>query len=196
MQIALDTAECCNAASRCCHPLTISSPMGNQMWPVCHVCLFRPWWTADKWTRIADADTESLPAVLALRSLLKGHLEIGVETKLLLVSVFVERRGYTCLPPAQLKRCPQPLGKYYNEDLYAYTLPHFNCKRCAHPALWTSDGCIMGRAQNVTVHHVRTMCRFTFHCRLLQSTALKNVWIVLMRSASAMKQPANVAHTQ
>lgn len=62
MQIALDTAECCNAAaSHCCHPLTISSPVGNQMWPVCHVCLFRPWWTADKWTRIADTDIKISP---------------------------------------------------------------------------------------------------------------------------------------
>lgn len=64
MQILLDTAECCNAASRCCHPLTISSPVGNQMWPGCHVCLFRPWWTADKWTRIGRHWHKSLPAVL------------------------------------------------------------------------------------------------------------------------------------
>lgn len=62
----------------------------------------------------------------------------------------------------QLKRCPQPSGKWYNEDLYAYTLPHFNCKRCTHPALWTGDGCIMGRAQNMTVHHVRAMVPLLF----------------------------------
>ena len=61
MQILLDTAEGCNAASHRCHPLTISSPVGNQMWPACHVCLFRPWWTADKWTRIADTDTNLSP---------------------------------------------------------------------------------------------------------------------------------------
>lgn len=66
-----------------------------------------------------------------------------------------------------LQRCPQPSGKWYNEDPYACTLPHFNCKRYTHPALWTSDGCIMGHAQNMTVHHVRTMCCFTSHCCLL-----------------------------
>ena len=101
---------------------------------------------------------------------------------------------------SQLKRCPQPLGKWYNEDLYAYTLPHFNCKRCTHPALWTSDGCIMGRAQNMTVHHVRTMCRFTFHCCLLQFAShrrllffslccFEEVWNVLMWLPGVMKQP-------
>lgn len=70
-------------------------------------------------------------------------------------SVFVEQRGYTCLPPAQLKRCPQPLGKWYNEDPYAYALSHFNCKRCTHPALWNSDGCIMSSAQNMTIMSIQ-----------------------------------------
>lgn len=81
MQIALDMVECCNAASHCCHPLTISAPMGNQMWPTCHARLFCPWWTADKWTTIADTDTEILPTCVASLELLKGHLEIGVETQ-------------------------------------------------------------------------------------------------------------------
>lgn len=101
-------------------------------------------------------------------------------------SVFVEQRGYTCLPPAQLKRCPQPLGKWYNEDPYADTLSHFNCKRCTHPALWTSDGCIMSRAQNMTVHHVHTMCCFRFHHRLL-CAILPLTLLVLMWSTSEMK---------
>lgn len=97
MQILLDTAEGCNAAAHRCHPLTISSPMGNQMWPACHVCLFRPWWTADKWTRIADTDTNLSPLCCSLFAFFfKSHLEIGVETKLLLVSscLFLrERKG-------------------------------------------------------------------------------------------------------
>lgn len=143
------------------------------------------------------------PHCVGLYSLLKSHLEIGVETKLWLVSVFVEQRGCTCLPPFQLKRCPQPLGKWYNEDLYAYTLPHFNCKRYTHPALWTSDGCIMGRAQNMTVHHVHTTCHFTFHCCLMQFIAhrwffyglqcFENVWNVLIGLLLVMKPP-NVVH--
>lgn len=112
--------------------------------------------------------TQISPRCVGLYSLLKSHLEIGVETKLFLVSVFVEQRGCTCLPPSQLKHCPQPLGKRYNEDLYVYTLPHFSCKRCTHPALWTSDGCIMGHVQNMTVHHVWAMCHFTFHRCLVQ----------------------------
>ncbi len=47
----------------------------------------------------------------------KSHLEIGVETKtVLLVSVFLQKKGEDALvsPPflsPQLKRCPQPLGK-------------------------------------------------------------------------------------
>ena len=112
----------------------------------------------------SQTPTQISPLCVGLYSLLKSHLEMGVETKLLRVSVFVEQRGCTCLPLSQLKPCPQPLGKLYNEDLYAYTLPHFNCKRCTHPALWTSDSCIMGHAQNMTVHHVHTMCHLTFHC--------------------------------
>lgn len=92
MQILLDTAEGCNAAAHRCHPLTISSPMGNQMWPACHVCLFRPWWTADKWTRIADTDTNLSPLCCSLFAFFfKSHLEIGVETKLLLVLSFFAR---------------------------------------------------------------------------------------------------------
>lgn len=111
--------------------------------------------------------TQVSPHCVALYSLLKSHLEIGVKPNCYSSLSLWNGRGCTRLPPFQLKRCPQPLGKWYNEDLYAYTLPHFNCKRCTHPALWTSDGCIMGCAQNMTVHHVRTMCRFTFHCCLL-----------------------------
>lgn len=78
--------------------------------------------------------------------LLKSHLEIGAETKLLLVPVFGEQRG-------RARLLPQPSGKPNNEDLHACTLPHFNCKRCTHPALWAGDGCIMGHEHNVTVRH-------------------------------------------
>lgn len=116
----------------------------------------------------SQTPTQISPHCVALYSLffLKSHLEIGVETKLLLVlSFFARAKGakdaHVSLLP-QLKRCPQPSGKWYNEDLYAYTLPHFNCKRCTHPALWTGDGCIMGRAQNMTVHHVRAMVPLLF----------------------------------
>lgn len=59
-----------------------------------------------------------------------------------------------------------PGGKRYNEDLYVYALPHFICKRCTHPVLWTSDCCIMGSAHNMTVHHVGTAWLFSFHDRL------------------------------
>lgn len=97
--------------------------------------------------------TQISPHCVSLSLLLKSHLEIGAETKLLLVPVFGEQRGCTRLPLFQQKRWPQPLGKRYNEDLYAYTLTHFNWKRYTHPALWTSDGCIMGHDQNMTVHH-------------------------------------------
>lgn len=60
---------------------------------------------------IADADTNLSPLRWSLLAFLKSHLEIGVETKLLLVCVFVEQRGCTCLPPSPLKRWPRPLGK-------------------------------------------------------------------------------------
>lgn len=59
-----------------------------------------------------------------------------------------------------------PGGKGYNEDLYIYALPYFNCKRCTHPALWTSDICIIGSSQIMTVHHVGTAWRFCFHDKL------------------------------
>lgn len=112
---------------------------------------------------------KSLPAVLARCSPLKGHLEIGVEnetvTRLCLYGAARIHLSPSC-PTEALAL--SPWGKRYNEVLYAYTPPHFNCKRCTHPALWASDGCIMGRAPNMTVHHVRAVCRFTFHCCLLQ----------------------------
>lgn len=167
MQILLDTAEGCNAAAHRCHPLTISSPMGNQMWPACHVCLFRPWWTADKWTRIADTDTNLSPLCCSLFAFFfeKPFGDWRWNQTVTRLVFFCESEGakdaHVSLLP-QLKRCPRPSGKWYNEDLYAYTLPHFNCKRCTHPALWTGDGCIMGRAQNMTVHHVRAMVPLLF----------------------------------
>lgn len=74
--------------------------------------------------------------------------------------------GCARLPPfPRLRRCPQPSGRRYNEELHAYTPPHFNCKRCTHPALWAGDGCIMGHARNMTIHHVRATCRLAFHRR-------------------------------
>lgn len=78
------------------------------------------------------------PRCLGLCSFLKSS--IGVETKLLLGCVFVEQRG--CLSA----RRPRPSGRWYNEDLHGYNLPHFNCKCRTQPTLWTSDGC----AQNTT----------------------------------------------
>jgi len=111
----------------------------------------------------------------------KAIWRLGVETKLLLVSVFVETR--------QRKRCPRPSGKWYNEDPYADTLPHFNCKRCTHPALWTGDGCIMGRAQDMTVHHAcarRAACSLpsgTLYLKKALCLRFEKVWYALDKTS-------------
>lgn len=163
MQILLDTAERCSAVSHCCHRLTISSPIGDlRCDPFDRFASFAH---GEQQTNEpesqAPAQISAVPHCVHFYMFLKRQLQTGVDTKLLLCLCVRERIDSS--PPSQLKCCPQPSGKWYNEDLYAYSLSHFNCKRCTHPALWTSDGCIRGRAQNMTVHHVHTMGLLTFY---------------------------------
>ena len=160
MQILLDMAECCNAASLCCHPLTILSPLGNQMWPRVPWLPVSPVVSSRQMNQNRTYRHKSLPAVFAFEKSFADWF--WNQNCYSFLSFQSSKDALVSLVPRRISGLSPEGADIMRSSML--TLPHFNCKRCSLLALWISDGCIMGHAQNLTVHHVCTICHLTIHC--------------------------------